>query len=264
MRGGVQTVETVLTVLNAFIDTGPTPMLKSLAERADMHPAKVHRYLVSLSKHGYVRQEAATSRYRLGPAALLLGYAALNAVAAVPLARPVLKRLSTRHNCSAFMALWSEAGPRIVLQEKEAAPIAVAAHIGSIFPLLTSATGRTFAAWLPRAMTGKLLDKELAAMKRRSVQDCPVTIEEMEALFVDIRYRLLARSRGQLSRAVHGLSTPIFDAAGEICAVLTMLGRAGEFDTAWDGAVAAGLREAAESITAALRQQQGGKPARPV
>src|SRR5690242_12954732 len=89
--GGVQTVETVLNVLNAFIGAEPTPMLKSIGERAGMHPAKVHRYLVSFSKHGYVRQDTASGRYRLGPSTLLLGYAALNAIPVVPIARPVLK-----------------------------------------------------------------------------------------------------------------------------------------------------------------------------
>jgi len=55
--GGVQTVKTVVDVLTAFVGAEATPMLKTLAERAGMHPAKVHRYLVSLCKTGHVHQE---------------------------------------------------------------------------------------------------------------------------------------------------------------------------------------------------------------
>src|SRR5271170_7861312 len=67
---GVQSAETVLDVLSAFVGAPPMPMLKHLAERTGMHPAKVHRYLVSLVRRGYVEQDETTSRYRLGPASL--------------------------------------------------------------------------------------------------------------------------------------------------------------------------------------------------
>lgn len=262
-KGGVQTVETVLDVLDAFIGAEAMPMLKTIAERADMHPAKVHRYLASFCKSGHVRQDAESGRYRLGPAALRLGYAALNAVPAVPATRPVLKMLSETHRCSAFMALWSDGGPRIVLQEKEAATIAVAARVGSIFPLLTSATGRTFAAWLPRSITAGLLKKELFALAARPMQGCPTTAAEMEALFEDIRRRGLARATGQLSAAVHGLSAPIFDVKGSICAVITLMGPAEQFDTRWNTATAKSLSAAAADVTAVLeRRDQEASAAR--
>src|SRR5688500_13606489 len=75
--GGVQTVKTVVDVLTAFVGAEATPMLKTVAERAGMHPAKVHRYLVSLCKTGHVHQEPGSGRYRLGPSTLRLGYAAM-------------------------------------------------------------------------------------------------------------------------------------------------------------------------------------------
>lgn len=255
-RGGVQTVKTVVDVLTAFVGAGATLMLKTVAERANMHPAKVHRYLVSLCKTGHVSQDPSSGRYRLGPATLRLGYAAMNAIPVVSIARPLLRELSELHRCSSFIALWSGAGPRIVLQEKEVAPIAVVAHVGSIFPLLTSATGRTFAAWLPREATEALLRKGLAALAKHPVQDTPSTLEEAQKLFADIRKRGLARATGQLHPVVHGLSIPVFDASDKICAVMTMLGQAGQFDTNWNGPIAASMREASASITATLKWGQ--------
>jgi len=257
-RGGVQTVETVLGVLNAFIDAEPMPMLKTIAERAGMHPAKVHRYLVSLCKTGYVRQDPDSGRYRLGRATLLLGQAAMDASPVIRLTRQMLRDLSTAHQCSAFMALWSPAGPRIVLQEKEAAPISVAAHVGSIFPLLTSATGRAFVAWLPRATTAQLIEQELARLANHTVPGVPRTMEEVEADIAAIRQRGLARATGQLSAAVHGLSAPIFDASENICAVMTLLGQAGRFDARWNGPIAAVLTNATAAVSAQLHADPDG------
>jgi len=254
--GGVQSVGTVLSVLRAFIGSEPMPMLKSLAERAGMHPAKVHRYLASLCKTGYVRQDPDSGRYRLGPATLRLGHAALNAIPVVRIARPLLKTVSESHECSVFVALWSDGGPRIVLQETQAAPIVVAAHVGSVFPLLTSATGRTFAAWLPRSQTEALLNRELSLLKRKPVPSCPTTLAEADVMLEGIRRRGLARATGQLSAAIHGLSAPVFDKLGSICAVVTMLGPAGQFDTRWTGSTARSVLETASTITIALKEAE--------
>jgi DNA-binding IclR family transcriptional regulator len=57
----------LLDVLGAA--AGPL-MLRDLAAAAGMSAAKAHRYLVSFQRLGLVLQDAATTRYDLGPAAL--------------------------------------------------------------------------------------------------------------------------------------------------------------------------------------------------
>jgi DNA-binding IclR family transcriptional regulator len=50
-------------------------MLRDLAADTGMSAAKAHRYLVSYQRLGLVLQDAGTTRYDLGPAALNLGLA---------------------------------------------------------------------------------------------------------------------------------------------------------------------------------------------
>ena len=250
--GGIQTVGTVADIFNGFIGSEPQPMLKSLAERTGMHPAKVHRYLVSFARMGYVRQDPATARYRLGPSAIRLGRAALAAVPVVGHARPVLRELVERFDRTAFLALWTRAGPRVVLQEREAAPLAIAAHVGSLFPILTSSTGRTFAAWLPPEEAASRLEIELAAQAAWPVPGCPRNAAEASECFAAIRERRLDRATGQLGVGIHGLSAPVFDRQNQICAVITMLGHADSIDVGWDSAFAVGLSEAAAAITSSM------------
>ena len=228
-------------------------MLKSVADRAGMSPAKVHRYLVSFCRAGYVRQDQESGRYRLGPAAVRLGQAALAAVPTSAIARPILRDLVSRHDFTAFLAVWTPAGPRIVLQEREAAPLAIAAHVGSLYPLLTSSTGRTFTAWLPSAEIENMVVNELEALASWPVEGCPRNRDELDTILSEIRTRRMERATGQLSAGVYGLSAPIFAADDRINAVISVLGSADRFDISWEGPVAQSLRAAAESITSKLR-----------
>src|SRR5882757_1720987 len=114
---GVQSAETLLTVLSAFVGAEPTPMLKTLAERTEMHPAKVHRYLVSLSRAGYVEQDEMTSRYRLGPAALRLAFAAMNSIDVIRVARPLMADFCNRLQNTVVLAVWNTGGPTIAARE---------------------------------------------------------------------------------------------------------------------------------------------------
>ena len=69
---GVQSLEVGLSVLNVLIEAGEALMLKDVAAAADMHPAKAHRYLVSLVKYHYAKQQE-DGRYSLGDKALAMG-----------------------------------------------------------------------------------------------------------------------------------------------------------------------------------------------
>jgi len=76
-RAGIQSVEVGFGLLQALGEAAGPLMLRDLARAANMSAAKAHRYLVSFQRLQLVVQDAATTRYDLGPAALKLGLAAL-------------------------------------------------------------------------------------------------------------------------------------------------------------------------------------------
>jgi DNA-binding IclR family transcriptional regulator len=245
---GVQSAETLLTVLSAFVGAEPTPMLKTLAERTNMHPAKVHRYVVSLARAGYVEQEEMTSRYRLGPAALRLAFAAINSIDIIRVARPLMADFCNRLQNTVVLAVWNAGGPTIAARETLPGLLAMTAAEGFVLPLLQSSIGNVFAAYLPRAKTGSLLTAELA----RPHPGCPKNEFEIDDLFTSIRRRGLGRTTGQLSAATHSFAAPVFDASGVIAGVLATLGPAGHFDSNWNSPIAKTLRECAAEISQRL------------
>ena len=91
-QGGVQSLEVGLTVLDALISHQAPMMLKELAEKLSMHPAKVHRYVVSLVRMNYAKQ-LDDGRYALGDQAWRLGLSCIQRTDAIQAAQPMINAL---------------------------------------------------------------------------------------------------------------------------------------------------------------------------
>ena len=76
-----------------------------------------------------------------------------------------------------------------------------------------------------------------------------MTKEQMEALFAHVREHAMAQVRGDVNPGLHGLSAPVFDHAGAIVGVITVMGPAGAIDVALDGPIAHALRARARQVS---------------
>src|ERR1700759_4885317 len=90
LRSGIQSIEVGFKLLDVLTPEPRAMMLRDLAQRAGMSPAKAHRYLVSFLRLGVVSQDPLSGRYELGGFALQLGLARLARVDGVKLARVAL------------------------------------------------------------------------------------------------------------------------------------------------------------------------------
>ncbi|WP_347333762.1 IclR family transcriptional regulator, partial [Ralstonia pseudosolanacearum] len=158
---GIQSAEIALTVLSAMARTGGAHAVSELGRQLGMPRAKVHRYLVSLERMGFVEQDPASARYRLGTQALQVGLSALTDVDFVREGSLMLPKLAERLNESVFLSVWSERGPVIVRWEDGDKPVTINVRVGSVMPLLNSATGQACAAWMPETQIAPLIDREL-------------------------------------------------------------------------------------------------------
>lgn len=250
--GGVQAVDTALRVLSALVEMGPPLMLKTVAERADMPPPKAHRYLVSFCRGGLAERDPASGGYRLGPLAVRLGLAALRHLHVVNVGAEALGKLRDEVGYTAGLAVWGAAGPTFVRFEETNDALIISGRPGSVMPVLTSSTGRVFGAYLPRTITEPLLRKELAGKPHPGAS--PATAPRMskaqvEELFDKVRQLGLAQVKGDLNPGLHGLSAPVFDHAGAIAGVITVMGPAGAIDVSLDGPIADALRARAREVS---------------
>jgi len=242
---GVQSVETGMALLTALAARARTPAsLSDLAAAAGMAPAKAHRYLVSLIRAGMVEQDRAAGRYRLGGAALNIGLAALGVLDVMRLAGEALERLCAAIDETVLLAVWGNKGPVVVRWEEASRPVTTNVRAGSVMPLLNSATGRVFAAFLPQAQTKALIAEETA--------QAPVLAKGYDAVLAETRKHGLGRVDGDLLPGVAGLAAPVFDHQGDLVAVIAAFGPQSQFDADWDGEPARALKGEADALSRRL------------
>jgi len=253
-RSGIQSIEVGFRLLEVLTHTNGPMMLRDLARAAPMNPAKAHRYLVSFARLGLVTQTP-EGRYDLGPFALEMGLVSLNRQDPMRRARPAAAALRDEIDHTIGLAVWGNQGPAIVHWEEATHPVTVSLRLGDVMPMLNSATGRVFGAYLPRAQTQSFIQRELertATQDEHENQELPRTLQAYDAICADVRAHGASRIHGGVLPGINAMSLPVFDATGQLCLVLITLGAQSAFDTTWRGPLERRLRQAAQQLSADL------------
>jgi DNA-binding IclR family transcriptional regulator len=249
---GIQSIEVGGQLLLALAHRGRPMALKDLAREAGMAPAKAHPYLVSLGKLGLIAQEEASGRYGLGPLALQLGLISLQQFDPVRLATPRVALLAQSFGHTVALAVWGNRGPTIVRVEEAPSPVHVTMRHGTVMSLRGTASGRLFAAYLPR-------ETVLAALAEEQAQRDTARRAKGAAIDATFRRQLDDVRRHRLSHIVDGavpgvsaLAAPVFDESGHIALSLTAIGPSATFDASYAGPLAAALKRHAEELSRQL------------
>jgi len=244
-----------IEVLKALAQLGGAATLSQLAVALEENPAKVHRYLASLVEGDMVTRELTTARYALGPGSIAVGLAAMRQSDVVTLADPELVRLAEVHGLSCFLAVLGNKGPTIVRWREPLHPVTVNVKVGSVIPVLWSATGRAFAAFKPSADVDAWIKEELRTATPFQKAQTP-SRAQVAAQMADVRRDGCASIKDLLLVGISAVAAPIFDADGGMVAALTALGPTGSFDADPSGGNALQIKAAA--MTLSVRLGAGG------
>ncbi|MGI9135141.1 MAG: IclR family transcriptional regulator [Rhodoferax sp.] len=261
---GVQSLEMGAGVLRALVNGQPSMMLKDIAAAAGIPASKAHRYLVSLIRTGLVEQEPTNSRYRLGPFALSIGLVAIDRIDRVRQGMAAISELRDQLNETTAVAVWGDHGPVVVRWERPQRPITVNVVTGTTLRLLSSASGRVFAAWLPRAQTEAQISRELRRSSRPSGFK---NRAEVDAMLAQVRADgVAAVSRNYMFAGVVAAAAPVFNFKNEISMTLMVVGVEGQLDLEPPSAALQALRESAAALSwrlGATQVQPGDAAATP-
>lgn len=247
--GGVQSAEVALHLLRVLAEEGGNMPLSRLASCAKMPAAKAHRYVVSLMRAGFVDQAGRYGYYSLGAQALHVGLVALGRLDVMDLATAGIFNLCDEIDQTTMLAIWSDNGPVVVRWIESSRPVTVNIRTGSIMPLLRSATGSVFAAWMPWAKVEPLLKAELAEQPTGFKAS---SLAEARAVFEAVRNDGLAIVSGAMLPGIQAIGAPVFNMQGSLEAVVTVLGTVGDFDASPQGRVAEAVRRAARTLSQRL------------
>jgi DNA-binding IclR family transcriptional regulator len=213
---GVQSVEIGMRIIGALGAATGALSLKALAAAAGLPASNCHRYCVSLVRAGYLRQDSRSNRYDLGPRLIEAGLAALARTDAVAVATEALEGLVDATGHTGQLTIWAAQGPTIIRWIHGRAAVRTSIATGTTLPLLTSATGRVFLAYLPARQTAALAARE--AMEGGG---------DPAALAAQVRASGIGRVAGDHIPGLSAIAAAVFDVHGEPASVLTLLAARG-------------------------------------
>jgi flavin reductase (DIM6/NTAB) family NADH-FMN oxidoreductase RutF/DNA-binding IclR family transcriptional regulator len=165
---------------------------------------------------------------------------------AVRLATHAAVELSAQLDQTLGVAVWGTHGPTVVHWELARSPVSMNLRVGAVLPVLGSATGLAFAAWLPDEDTSPLIDGVALAdagwpLRLQAVRDAGMARMANTSSFVDTP-----------PVDVHSVSVPVFDAGGRMLLALTALAHSDRMDIEPDSPVPRALKACAADLTRRL------------
>ncbi|MFC6205109.1 IclR family transcriptional regulator [Psychrobacter urativorans] len=208
-QGGVQSLEIGLSILDVLIAYNEPMMLKAIAQEMQMHPAKSHRYLVSLIRKGYARQ-LDDGRYGLGERINALGQTSVDQNNILQRLTTVANDIKEALNCGVQIAKWFSEGPIIIQSVEPDSPISIITRIGSRMPLTTSATGQLFASYQPEAIIKPLVMAEWQG-ESATVSSAEILAKwlHFKQLQADVRTQGYATVTGDMLIGINAITIPV-------------------------------------------------------
>ena len=243
-RGGIQSVGIGLRVLDAVGGMRQPAPLGMVAKACGLSPPQTHRYLTSLVAAGMVRQDEATGRYGLGPGSVRLGLSALAQTDAFQLTDLAIAGFTERTGRTVQVAALGPLGPTVVRWHAGLPPVMTSFNVGSVLPLLSSATGHVFLSFAPDNETSALLEAEVRRVGARDMLD-------VARIRRGVRDAGFAAASGSVAPGLRAISFPVFDLQGRPVLVATMV-MTDAFDVGQDLAVQEDLRVVCGTVSERL------------
>lgn len=212
---GIKSIEVGSRILKALIDQ-PLLSVTDLSNRTRMSPSKVHRYLVSFVRSGLVAQESKTKLYTLGLVAFQLGIAAISRSDDLTRAITLQREIRDAAGETVVLSVWGGAGPTIVHIEESTQPVIMTMKLGAGLPVLGTAAGLVFAAYMLGTATKTLVEKEIEQFNAS-------TTEPLEDLLAKIRRDALSVKSGHLQPGVSAIAAPLLTLQGNLLAVVAIV-----------------------------------------
>jgi IclR family transcriptional regulator, pca regulon regulatory protein len=246
----VQSLDRGLAVIRAFGPERERLSLSEVAKATGLTRAAARRFLLTLVRLGYVRNDG--REFSLRPRVLELGYAYLSGLALPEVAAPHLEELVARlHESSSISVL---DGQQIVYVARVPTKriMTVAISVGTRFPAYATAMGRVLLA----ALTDDELDRYLAeATFERLTARTITNPDRLRAIVRDAARQGYAIVDQELEEGLRAVAAPIRGAAEGTAAINVSAHASRVSMVALRGQILPALLEAAREIEADLRAQ---------
>ena len=218
-----QSLERGLAILSAFRSGQPLLGVSELARGVGLSRSTAHRYIATLATLGYLQQDPASRKYRLGPRVLDLGFSAINSMDLREVAAPHLQALSDETGHTVNMAVLD--GADIVYIERcrtarqGQREIDLNLHVGSRLPAYCTSLGKVLLANLPPDQLQETLQRvELTQRGPNTLTASDALLRELER----VRRDDLATNNEELAYGLRSIAAPIRSQMGDVVAAINL------------------------------------------
>jgi IclR family pca regulon transcriptional regulator len=246
----VQSLDRGLAVIRAFGPERERLSLSEVARATGLTRAAARRFLLTLVKLGYVRNDG--REFSLRPRVLELGYAYLSGLALPEVAAPHLEELVARlHESSSISVL---DGHQIVYVARVPTKriMTVAISVGTRFPAYATSMGRVLLAEMGDEELGRYLAE--AAFERLTSRTV-TNPDRLRAIVRETENQGYAIVDQELEEGLRAVAAPIRGAADGAAAINVSAHASRVSMVAMRGRILPALRETAQQIEADLRAQ---------
>jgi DNA-binding IclR family transcriptional regulator len=180
-----------------------------LAARTGLPKSTVSRLTGTLTRLDYLRHDPELGRYRVGPAVLALGYAALANMRIRDLARPLMQDLADYSNAIVSLATRERLAMMYLDYCRPRSTVTLSVHSGLQVALATTSIGRAFLAALPEPERAYLCSQ----LKSRDPARWPPLALGIERAVAEYRTSGFCTSLGEWKKDVNAVAVPLVSPA---------------------------------------------------
>lgn len=216
---GIQSIDYTSQVLELFCKQGARLSLKEIAQQLNESPAKIFRYLVSLTRIGLLHKTA-NNEYEIGGLALDLSFKALNRLDPIDEACRIAKGINRDTGFGAAVSIWGSLGPTVIKTFDPNEGVYSQIRVGSVMSLYNTSIGHTFSKFMPEHLLKKAL--EIDAIRHAGEKLSQKERTEFIQAIQSLQHEKMTLMVDRPSRGLSSISMPVFSISEEIQFVLTM------------------------------------------
>ena len=218
----IQSIQRAIDILSLFSHARPRWGITEIAQVSGLAKGTVHNIVSTLSRAGFLQQDAETRRYALGPNIFALGTIMAGTLDVNQKAAGPAHRLASQTGMISRVAIWDTDAALVTLNVTPDYSSSLSQQIGPRVVAYCSAIGRALLAHLPEPDLNSYLDR----VKR--VPYTPQTVTDRKKLLNILdktRERGYAVNDQELAIGQTSIAAAIFQSGGRLAASISLTGR---------------------------------------
>lgn len=242
----MQSVSRFAKILSCFTRDTPVLGITQISTQLGLPKTVVHRILGAMADAGLVEHATGSTKYRLGPAAIEMAFAAIGSPDIREVAMPVMVELQQRTGESVTLCVRSGIERTFIAQVESKFPVRMSVEIGQRYPLYAGASGKSILAQFPpEALDDYLAKVALAPITSNTITDPTALRHEL----TQIQHDGFAVSHGERDQWAASVAAPLFAGNGLVIGSMSVCGPRPRFEGYDLKRIGRVLARATESIT---------------